>query len=352
MKVEDYEYVEYDEFEDNITLTDDRKKELIKKVKDQIVRDNIAVHKILRIGKSNAEYNFIYDWLTKNDIRISGINGTLSGELEDYKYIKRLGIQELPEPLDENEQEKLFIELNNMKKNGIDIDSKEYQDIRQKLIVHNIRLAIWTVGYKYARNFTDLKIENEDLQQMAMEPLIKAVDRYDASMGKKFSSYAVPTIYYTIVREWNKGLNNSQQLRKEWVRLDEFEEEMLKSVNRQPTDEEIKEVLGIGDERLKELKDYINFHNRESINNLNKDDERIQERKSNPILNGIYMDEDEPISQEETIKVEVAVNKNMFKESLEQVLDTLAPREKEVLELRYGLKDGKARTLEEVRTLF
>ena len=363
MKVEDYEYVEYDEFEDDITLTDDRKEELIKKVKDQIVRDNIAVHKILRIGKSSAEYNFIYDWLTKNDIRISGINGTLCGELEDYKYIKRLGIQELPEPLDEDEQEKLFIELNNMKKNGIDTDSKEYQDIRQKLIVHNIRLAIWTVGYKYARNFNDLKIENEDLQQMAMEPLMKAVDRYDASMGKKFSSYAVPTIYYTIGREWNKGLNNSQQLRKEWIRLDRFEEEMLKSVNRQPTDEEIKEFLGISDKRLEQLKDYINYHLQESIDNLNiddedlllselLDDERIEERENKRILNGIYIDEDEPISQEEKIKVDVAVNQRMFKESLDEVLDTLTQREKAVLEMRFGLKDGKSRTLEEIRTLF
>ena len=363
MKVEDYEYVEYDKFEDDITLTDDRKEELIKKVKDQIVRANIAVHKILRIGKNNAEYNFIYDWLTKNDIRISGINGTLSGELEDYKYIKRLGIQELPEPLDENEQEKLFIELNNMKKNGVDTDSKEYQDIRQKLIVHNIRLAIWTVGYKYARNFTDLKIEDEDLQQMAMEPLMKAVDRYDASMGKKFSSYAVPTIYYTVGREWNKGLNNSQQLRKEWIRLDRFEEEMLKSVNRQPTDEEIKEFLGISDKRLEILKNYINYHLQESMDNLNKDDEdllvsellddeRVQEIESKPILNGIYMDEDEPISQEETIKVEAAVNQKIFKENLEKALDTLTSREKEVLELRFGLKDGEARTLEGARKVF
>ena len=363
MKVEDYEYVEYDKFEDDITLTDDRKEELIKKVKEQIVRANIAVHKILRIGKNNAEYNFIYDWLTKNDIRISGINGTLSGELEDYKYIKRLGIQELPEPLDENEQEKLFIELNNMKKNGVDTDSKEYQDIRQKLIVHNIRLAIWTVGYKYARNFTDLKIEDEDLQQMAMEPLMKAVDRYDASMGKKFSSYAVPTIYYTVGREWNKGLNNSQQLRKEWIRLDRFEEEMLKSVNRQPTDEEIKEFLGISDKRLEILKNYINYHLQESMDNLNKDDEdllvsellddeRVQEIESKPILNGIYMDEDEPISQEETIKVEATVNQKIFKENLEKALDTLTSREKEVLELRFGLKDGVVRTLEECGKYF
>ena len=64
------------------------------------------------------------------------------------------------------------------------------------------------------------------------------------------------------------------------------------------------------------------------------------------------MDEDEPISQEETIKVEAAVNQKIFKENLEKALDTLTSREKEVLELRFGLKDGEARTLKGVRKVF
>lgn len=363
MKVEDYEYIENDDLEDEITLTDERKYELIKKVKDQIVKENIAVHKILRIGKSNTEYNFIFDWLTKKGVKISGINGILSGELEDYTYIKKLGISQFPEPLEENEQQKLFIELKNMKKKGVDTNSKEYQDIRQKLIVHNIRLAIWTVGYKYERNFTDLKIEKEDLQQMAMETLIKAVDKYDVGKESKFSSYAVTAIYYNIGREWSKNINNDTELRKEWSRLERFEEEMLMTVNRQPTDEEIKEFLGINDNRLNKLKEYINYHIQEGSDSLNKDDdeliinellydERMQEIDSKPILNGVYIDEEEPKFQEEPINIEVAINKKLVKESIEEALDKLTEREKKVLELRFGLKDGEARNLEEVRKIF
>ena len=50
MKVEDYEYIGNDELEDDRELTEDRKAELIKKIKDQIVREHIALHKILKIG--------------------------------------------------------------------------------------------------------------------------------------------------------------------------------------------------------------------------------------------------------------------------------------------------------------
>lgn len=361
MKVEDYEYMENDDLEDELTLTEERKDELIKKVKNQIIRGNIALHKILRIGENNTEYNFIYDWLGKNEIKISGINGTLSGELENYKYIEKLGINELPEPLEDDEQQRLFLELDNMKKNGVNTDSKEYQDIRHKLIVHNIKLAIWTVGYKYAKSLNSLEIEKEDLEQMAMEPLIKAVDKYDISMGNKFSSYAVPTIYYTIGKEWRKNKNNDVQLRKEWRRLDRFEEEMLKNVNRKPTDEEIKEFLGISDSELERLKNYINYHLRESLDNLNKededliindllDDEIIEEVESKPILNGIYMDEDGITVENNTRQVDIAAQIPVMKKDLEKMLDTLKPIEKEILELRFGLDGRGKETSREVRT--
>lgn len=362
MKVEDYEYVEYDEFEDDITLTDDRKEELIKKVKDQIVKESIALHKILRICKNEEEHDFIYKWLAKNEITIRGINVTLTGELEKYEHIKRMGNVELPKPLEPEEQQRLFLKLNNMKKNGVDTDTKEYQDIRQKLIIHNMRLALWTVSVKYGKNLRDFKIEEDDLKQIALESLIKSIDKYDADYGYKFSTYAVPRIYYDVRRKWREEINNDDSKRSEWKRLELFEEEMLKSVNRQPTDEEVKEFLGISDKRLESLKKYINYHLQESLENLNEeeedliigellDDERIEDiKRGKPILNGIYIDKDEPISQEETRKVDIPAYINLMKKDLKEALDTLPTREKEVLELRFGLDGNKPKTLEEIRT--
>lgn len=110
MNLEDYD-LEYDK-----TLTNEREEELIKKIKDQIVGSNIAVRNILEIGENDIEYIFIYGWLTKNKITISGINDNLKVFFEDHGDIKRMGINKFPEPLEDYEQQRLFIELNNMKK--------------------------------------------------------------------------------------------------------------------------------------------------------------------------------------------------------------------------------------------
>ena len=363
MKVEDYEYVEDDEFEHDELLTDERKEIIINETKDQIVRESIALHKILRICKNEEELDFIYKWLTEKGITIRGINTSLNQELEKYEQIKRLGKVELPKPLEEEEQLRLFIELNNMQKSGIDTNSKEYEDIRQKLIVHNMRLALWAVTVKYGKSLQNFKIEEDDLKEIALESLIESVDKFDASYGYKFSTYAVPMVYYAVKRRWREEINHSEAKRIDWKRLEELEEKMLKSENRMPTDEEIKEELGIGDESLKNLKQYIGYHLREYfespteyyeeelINDL-IDDERIEEIGSKPILNGVYIDEEGDAVQEDTRKVDIEGQIPIIKEEIKNMLndDSLKDREKRILELRFGLKDGRERTLEEVRT--
>ena len=71
MKVKDYEYEDYNELDEAEELTEERKEKLIQKVKDQIIRENIALHKILEIGENYAEYHFIYEWLNQNHIQLS-----------------------------------------------------------------------------------------------------------------------------------------------------------------------------------------------------------------------------------------------------------------------------------------
>lgn len=355
MNLEDYD-LEYDK-----TLTNEREEELIKKIKDQIVGSNIAVRNILEIGENDIEYIFIYGWLTKNKITISGINDNLKVFFEDHGDIKRMGINKFPEPLEDYEQQRLFIELNNMKKKGVDTDAKEYQDIRLKLIEHNIRLAIWTVGYKYSKKLIDYNFEKEDLEQMALEALINAVDEYDINSGKKFSTYAVQKIYYAIRNEWKNSSNNNEQLKKECQRLELFEEEMLKECNRQPTDEEIKKFLRIGDKRLEDLRKYIKYTSQESLNGLSKtdveliinkllDDDRIGEISRKPILDGIYIhDGDSNAVRNHTENAYDETEGFIMKEDLKKALEILKEKEKKILELRFGLEDGKQRTLKEVR---
>lgn len=358
MRVEDYEYMENDDLEENETLTDERKEELIKKVKDQIVRNNIALFRILRIGKNGIEYNFLYNWLTQNKVGIRGTNGTLSGELDDYSYIKKLGIEKYPEPLKEEEQQQLFLKLNNMKENGIDTDSEEYQEIRQKLITHNIRLALWTVQVKESKYLDVFEMEKEDLEQIAMEALIRSVDGYKVKPGYKFSSYVIPTVYYSVIREWNKSRSNDTQLGKESVRLEKFKEEMLKSINRQPTDEEIMEFLGIGNKRLKLLKEYINYHFQESTEELNKveeeeiidnlfDDEIIEEADGKPIVNGVYLDDTEKATLTEPRDVYKVAEVSVGRRDINRVFDKkLSDREKKLFKLRLGQGSKEGMTFE------
>ena len=186
MKVEDYEYVDED-LDDDINLTDERKEEIVKKLKDQTVKGKITINKILNICKNDKEYDFAFEWTSQNDIIIRGSNITLSGELENYEYLDKLEEIKLPEPLDKEEQRNLFMKLKNMKKDGVDKESEEYQNIRNKLIEHNMRLAVWTVFKEYRNEIKDLGFEEDDLKQIALESLITAVDAYYVECGYEFS---------------------------------------------------------------------------------------------------------------------------------------------------------------------
>ena len=364
MKVEDYEYVDED-LDDDINLTDERKEEIVKKLKDQTVKGKITINKILNICKNDKEYDFAFEWTSQNDIIIRGSNITLSGELENYEYLDKLEEIKLPEPLDKEEQRNLFMKLKNMKKDGVDKESEEYQNIRNKLIEHNMRLAVWTVFKEYRNEIKDLGFEEDDLKQIALESLITAVDAYDVECGYEFSTYAVSRIRYSPSKQWRKMDNNSDQKRREWKRLQVIEEEMLKSEKRTPTDEEIKELLGISNKRLDSLKNYINIHSSESLESLEKsdseyeeeminellDDERIEEENRKQILNGIYIDR-EDIFGEHAIKTDIAAERMVANKDLNEVLDTLTEREKKVLKSRFGLEDGRPKTLEETGEQF
>lgn len=363
-KQKNRENLEYEETRESIEQIIIKLKEMKEKINksisdnqeptSEVIRDIEEIKKFIKLQKENKE---IMKSSTLKQEKLAR-NNVIDDERKEG--------QKSPKPLDEKEQEKLFTELNNMKKKGVDTKSKEYQDIRHKLIVHNIRMARWTVSYKYSKSLRKYKIERKDLEQIAMEELIRAVDEYDIGTGKKFSTYAIPRIYRAVVKEWRESKSNLESLEKQWQRLEEFEEENLKNVNRQPTDEEIKKFLGIEDSKedskLEKLKKYINYHleyddlykdDEELIISNLLDDERVQEIERNPILNGIYIDEEVEEGmyiEDDTRNVEIVTQIPETNKKLREALDTLTPREKKALELRFGLNDGKPKTLREIRS--
>ena len=158
MRVEDYEYMENDDLEENETLTDERKEELIKKVKDQIVRNNIALFRILRIGKNGIEYNFLYNWLTQNKVGIRGTNGTLSGELDDYSYIKKLGIEKIDYLIGTHPHEDHIGGLDDVIKNfeigtiympKVQTNTKTFEDVLDAITEKNLTVTTPKEGDKF-----------------------------------------------------------------------------------------------------------------------------------------------------------------------------------------------------------
>ena len=84
MKVKDYEYFKSDDF---VQIDEDMQDKLISKMRKYIRKDNIPLNILLNISQNNIQLDFMYAWLYENNITISGTNGTLSGEIENYNYI-------------------------------------------------------------------------------------------------------------------------------------------------------------------------------------------------------------------------------------------------------------------------
>ena len=390
MKSKDYEYNPIDE---DYEISEKRKQELIKKVKDQVKKGFIAHYQILRIGKNDEEYNYIYDWLDENDIEIRGINGTISGEIPNYIHYPKMGQSFTPEALDDIEQENLFKKLNSFSKKEQKDGVKEYQDTRNRLIEHNMKLANWVVN---SRSITRIPIPLEDKKQMAYLGLIKAVDNFDSSMGIKFSTYAVKAIYRRILTEVIKEDGEIKQnaiISQQLEMIPEIENQMLMELNRKPEPYEIADILGISMKRLHNLENLRNLKEKESLQEIMEknnskdstrdsfsdddstrdsfsdddstrdsfsDDDSIRDRFSDGdkiihedagyVMDGVYIDEDEnlPEGLREKDRAEDRMMTKALRDSLLKVLGKLTDQECEVLKLRFGIDNGEDPKTQEV----
>ena len=361
MKSKDYEYRK--PTDEGYEISEERKQQLIKKVKDQVKKGFIAHYQILSIGKNDEEYDYIYDWLDENDIEIRGINGTISGEIPNYIHYPKMGQSFTPEALDDIEQENLFEKLNSFSKKEQKDGVKEYQDTRNRLIEHNMKLANWVVN---SRSITRIPIPLEDKKQMAYLGLIKAVDNFDPSMGIKFSTYAVKAIYRRILREVSREDGEIKQnaiISQQLEMIPEIENQMLMELNRKPEPYEIADILGVSMKRVHYLENLRNLREKESLQELKEiedsedsirdryyDEDKISNEEAGYVMDGVYIDEDENLPEgfrQKDITEDIAMTKSL-KDTLLKVLSTLTERESEILKLRYGLIEGEEPKTQEV----
>ena len=208
------------------------------------------------------------------------------------------------------------------------------QEARQHLIQANLRLVV-----SIARRYAGRGMQLLDLIQEGNLGLMKAVEKFDYRKGFKFSTYATWWIRQAISRaiaDQARTIRIPVHMVEHVNKLLRVRRDLTQELKRDPSTAEIAERMGVTERRVHEL--LMMTAEPKSI------DAPVGEEEDSRF--GDFIPDNNTLSPEE------AAARTMMKEQLRTVLSTLTPREQQVLTLRFGLEDGRMRTLEEVGEFF
>ena len=322
-----------------------RKETLIKKGKEVgfITYEELA-EELKGLEVSSDLLDELYNALMENDISViseSDLDDDSeeddSGNLEDIlkddsiakeltindpvrMYLKEIGKISLLSLDEETELSKKIAEGDEMAKN--------------RLAESNLRLVVSIAKRYVGRGMLFL-----DLIQEGNIGLMKAVEKFDATKGYKFSTYATWWIRQAITRaiaDQARTIRVPVHMVETINKLSRFQRQLTLELNREPTDEELAEKMNMSPEKIREVikiaQDPVSLET------------PIGEEEDSHL--GDFVPDESNMSPEDFTVHE------MLKEEISDVLLTLTEREEQVLRLRFGLDDGSSKTLEEVGQMF
>ena len=262
-------------------------------------------------------------------------------------YLKEIGRVELLEPDHELELAKniYYAEIakeqyEQMQASGDEIDpayKREVEELlfkgelaKNKLVEANLRLVV-----SIAKRYVGRGMQFLDLIQEGNMGLIKAVGKFDHTKGFKFSTYATWWIRQAITRaiaDQARTIRIPVHMVETINKLVRTQRQLIQELKREPQPEEVAEKMGISVEKV----------------------QIIQKVAQEPISLESPVGEEEDsslgdfIADQDTLTPLEFTSKEMLKRELDAVLETLTDREEKVLRMRFGLLDGRTRTLEEV----
>ncbi len=326
----------------NIKTFEERIKDLVKEGKNQgyLTYEQIA-KKTMDLDLDSNALDELYNVLTENQIEVRAededeggaidlkddITDNIPDESKDMSvndnvrmYLKEIGKISLLSLEEEQELSKRVAEGDEKAKNI--------------LAESNLRLVV-----SIAKRYVGRGLLFLDLIQEGNIGLMKAVEKFDYGKGYKFSTYATWWIRQAITRalaDQARTIRVPVHMVETINKMARIERQMTLELNREPTDQELSKKMGLSVEKIAEIR------------KISQDPVSLE----TPIGEEDDSHLGDFLADERTMSPEDFATYEILKDELRQVLDTLTVREKEVLELRFGLFDGSSHTLEEVGKKF